>query len=220
MYALNYQGNLLWTSFTTEDAQWAAPAADEERLYLPALDHYLYAIDRSNGKEVWRVDLGGALVGTPALSVEGILFVGTFSSELIALDSENGDILWKFASNDWIWSGPAIDETLVYFGDLSGEFYAVNQVTGNLTWSYTSNGTITATPLITTDGIYFTTEAGSLIALNHNGAKKWEQTIEGKLHSSPVAASDKILVSPIDNDAYLFAYNLDGAQVWTFVPQN
>ena len=220
VYAIDYEGNALWQPFATDDAIWATPVADQEVLYVASLDHKLYAVDRANGNEVWSVDLGGALVGTPALNQAGVLFIGTFGSEMIALEAATGNIKWRFPTAGWVWSSPALDETLVYFGDLSGEFYAVNQESGVLAWSFTADGTITAAPLITPDGIYLTTEAGSLIALNDSGTPRWTQTIDGKLHSSPIQIEDRILVSPIDNDAYIFAFNLDGAQVWSFVPEN
>jgi outer membrane protein assembly factor BamB len=219
LYAIDYQGNSLWTSFETEDAIWAAPSFDDEHLYLASLDHKLYAIDRSNGREVWSADLEGAIVGSPAVNDTGTLFVGTFGSEMIALDAETGNIQWQFPTQGWVWSGPALGDERVYFGDLSGEFYAVSQASGTLVWSYTADGTITGSPLITSTGIYFTTEAGSIIALNQNGTPRWTQTIDGKFHSAPILAGDLILASPIDSDAFLFAFNPEGGQVWSFVPQ-
>ncbi len=69
-------------------------------IYIPSMDHHLYAIDAQSGNIKWTSDaLGGSLVGTPALSPEGVLYVGTFGSQLVAIDSNNGKTLMDYSDD-------------------------------------------------------------------------------------------------------------------------
>ena len=151
LYALDLNRNPAWT-FSTEDALWAAPSADPECtcLYQGSMDHRVYSIDATNGTENWKTEeLGGSVVGTPALSPEGVLYVGTFNNEMLAIDAENGNILWRVPTNDWVWGGPAIDDGILYFGDLSGTFYALDGSNGVPVWQMETDGRVTQTPLLT-----------------------------------------------------------------------
>ena len=34
-------------------------------VYLPSMDHFIYAVDANNGRVLWSVELNGAVAGTP-----------------------------------------------------------------------------------------------------------------------------------------------------------
>ncbi|MGD9092446.1 MAG: PQQ-binding-like beta-propeller repeat protein [Anaerolineales bacterium] len=222
LYALDLQFNPQWT-YATEAALWAMPATDPECtcLYLGSMDHRVYSIDALNGAENWKTEeLGGSIVGTPALSPEEVLYVGTFNNEMLAINAENGNIFWRVPTNDWVWGGPALKDGVLYFGDLSGTFYALDVTNGQPAWQLTADGRITETPLITEDSIYFTTEAGSLYALNIDGTVRWTKTDMGKIYTSPLLAGDLILVAPTNADELVIAVDVNGNQRWVFSLEN
>ncbi len=218
LYALDFDGSPLWGPFSTGEPQWATPTTDGKRIYLPSMDHTLYALDPQTGRQVWAKDLGGAIVGTPALSEEGVLYVGTFANQILALSIERGDILWQEDTGGWVWSGPAIDGDRIYFGDLSGKVYARDRKTGALLWEFEAGGPVTGTPLATEESIYLTTESGSLIALTKEGSPRWRQELEVQLYGSLFIAGDLILIPAVGNDTVIFAYNQNGNQAWAFAP--
>lgn len=225
LYSLDLSGRLQW-KFPSEGESWAQPIADEncECLFLPSMDHSVYAIDPQNGTQKWRSPkLGGAIVGTPAYNEDGVLYVGTFGGKLFALNAEDGSIIWEFptAESGWIWSGPTLSNGVLYFGDLSGYLYAVNAENGSLIWQLPPeqlDGEIVGSPLVVEDSIYITTEAGILFKLDTAGKIEWSQTIGGKIYTSPKAANELILVAPIQIDELLVAVNHDGVRQWSFIP--
>lgn len=219
LFALDADANPLWGPFETDQPQWAQPATDGERLYLPSLDHLVYALDPTNGSVIWSQDLGGAVVGTPALSEDGNLYVGSFSRKVAALDADTGAILWEFSTEGWVWSAPALDGDRLYFGDLNGFMYAIDRANGTQIWRQQADGLIAGTPLVTEEAVYFATEAGSVIALDKAGSSLWSQQFTGKIYSAPAAAGDLILVPITENDSPLIALNNSGAQVWAFTPE-
>lgn len=225
LYALDLNGDLQW-KFSTEGESWAKPVADEncKCLFLPSMDHSVYAIDPQNGTEKWRSPkLGGAVVGTPAYSEDGVLYVGTFGGKLYALNGENGSILWEFPTADggWIWSGPTISDGVLYFGDLSGYFYAVEAQSGSQLWQLPPeqlNGDIVGSPLVIDDSIFFTSEDGVLFKLDRTGKILWNQVIGGKIYTSPKVANDLLLIALVESDELLVAMNQDGVRQWSFIP--
>jgi outer membrane protein assembly factor BamB len=225
MFALTLTGSQRWV-LETGDANWAKPATNSQCdcIYLASMDHTLYSINPESGQVNWNSgELGGALVGAPTFGENGHLYVGTFGNELLALDAQNGDIIWRAATDGWVWSGPAISDGRLYFGDLTGHFYALDAATGSKVWDIAPenlDGPISGTPLVLNDSIYFGTETGTIYAINTEGTPIWSQTIEGSLYSSPVVAGDLILLASTNMENLLSAFTSDGAKRWTFAPDS
>src|SRR4030042_1463859 len=119
IYALDMNGRQVWKQ-ETGGPLWAQPASDSDCncIYVASMDHTVYSFDASTGELLWHTpELGGAMVGTPAVSPDGVLYIGTFGNEMLALDGSNGSILWRFTTDDWVWSGPVLSNDVLYFGD-------------------------------------------------------------------------------------------------------
>ncbi len=226
LFTLDTSGKELWT-YETDQTLWATPATDGTTVYLPSMDHHIYALDAKTGQLVWKSDdLGGAVAGTPALGPNGELYVGTFNSEMLALDGKTGKVNWRFPTNGWVYSGPALDNGVLYFGDLNGYFYALKTADHTELWpakppAASSNNGISGTPLVDQGVVYYTSEDGNIYALDATtGNSRWNKTIGGKLYASPLLAGDKILVSSVGGDNLLYALNAQGNEVWKYNPQS
>jgi len=221
LVALDLNGNLRW-KFQARGALWSTPVTDKncECVYVASMDHRIYALEAQSGNLLWETDdLGGSIVGKPALSDEGILYAGTFASEILAIDAQEGQILWRTPTNGWIWGGPTIVGDLLYFGDLAGYFYAVERSSGEIRWDIQPNGPISETPLVVEESIFFSTEAGTLYALDLVGNTRWSKDIGEKLYAAPVRADQLILVASVGSDELLFALDTNGNQQWSFTPE-
>lgn len=220
LYALDFEGQLMWQEpYETEKEIWASPSGDAacDCIYLASMDHMVYAIDAQSGATLWVTeDLGGAIVGSPAIVEDGSLFVGTFAEELIALDASSGSELWRFAAQDWIWGGSASSADALYFGDLSGSLYAVNPETGVQRWLIQPGGAIVDTPLVTDEAVYIAAEEGLLVSVSTEGVTNWQQTFEGNTYSSPILANEILLLPTTQPEALIVALDTNGLQKWTF----
>jgi outer membrane protein assembly factor BamB len=221
LYALDLQGNFKW-SFETPQPLWAQPATDTscECVYQAGMDHKVYSLNAQSGAQKWvSEDLDGAIVGTPAYGPDGTLYVGTFGSEIIALNAENGKVRWRFSSQGWVWGGPIYHEGVLYFGDLEGVFYAVDASNGSERWRLNpGTGAITGAPAILDGKISFTTELDYLYTVDEQGNPAWSKALGGKLHSTPVVSGDVILVTLLESDQLLVALDTEGTQRWSFTP--
>jgi outer membrane protein assembly factor BamB len=220
IYALNMAGNIVWKK-ETKGPLWAQPASSPDCgcIYVASMDHTMYSYNASSGELLWQSpDLGGSLVGSPAVSPDGFLYVGTFGNEMFALDATNGSIKWRFGTQDWVWSGPVLDNKILYFGDLSGYFYAVNTQDGTSIWRIQPQNSIVDKPVLLQDKIYLTTEGDSLFIISADGTIINSRVIGGLIYASPLITGDTILVAPTNFDSLLVALNLEANQKWTFTP--
>lgn len=219
LYALSPAGQPRWT-FRSNQALWATPATDGQRLYLPAMDHHLYALNPDDGQILWQTDLGGAMVSAPALA-EGILYLGTFADKVVAVQATDGQTLWEAATKSWVWSTPAYAQGRLFFGDVEGTFYALNAQDGSMLWSMQPDGPIVGTAAIGQDTVYFTTEQGTLYAVNaEDGTVRWTYNAGATLQTGPVLTADGlVLIAPTDGTDLLKALDAaNGQPRWTIQP--
>jgi outer membrane protein assembly factor BamB len=211
---------------TGTDPIWAQPVTFSgcNCIYIASMNHKVYKFDPSTGNKLAESeDLNGSIVGTPAIGPDGVLYVGTFNNELVALNGSDLSVKWRFPTQDWVWAGPALDNGTLYFGDISGYFYAVNTADHTEVWPHIQpKNTIVDTPVISGDKIYLATESDTLFTISTSGEILNSTVVGGIIYTAPEIATDKILVAPTGYDNnLLIALNLENpntAPKWTFVP--
>jgi outer membrane protein assembly factor BamB len=231
-YQPSSDGNVYAVDLTTHNAAWnqpaqtggpiwSTPAADDTCgcIYVASMDHRIYKFDAVSGKLIGKSDdLGGAIVGTPAVGSDGILYVGTFGKEMLALDNTNFNIKWRFTTHDWVWAGPALANDVLYFGDLAGNFYALNAADGTTDFQVLQvNNPIVDTPAVSGNKIYFTAESDTIYIADTTGSIT-SKAVGGIIYSAPVLVGDTILVTPSNFSSQLAALSLDGTQKWVYPP--
>ena len=204
---------------------WAQPVTNGELVFVTSLDHSVFAIDVETYEIVWHEDVGGAIPGSPAIGPQGMLYVGSLDSKLERFDPETGEHTSAVNADEWIWSTPVVDSDALYFGDLKGNFYSFNTSTGELNWRVQPDGPITANAILQNDHLLLATESGNIYAIGKDGKTLWFEEVKddkgnGKIYTTPVVASDLILVAPLETEFYLIALDTNGRTVWTFVPEN
>jgi len=233
LFAVNSDGNLyildLQDGKSVKEATvvklggrlWSQPTTDGDRVYITSLDHSVIAVNAESYDVVWHEDLGGAVPGSAVLSADGMLYVGSLASKLEKFDPANGKHQSVADAENWVWSTPSLDGDTLYFGDVDGNIYSFNTSSGKLNWKpIKPDGPITASPLVQNDHVLIATESGSIFAIGNDGKVLWTQQVGGKIYTTPVAAGDLTIVSPLETDFYLAALDANGRQAWTFTPKN
>jgi outer membrane protein assembly factor BamB len=223
----------VWT-FKTNHGVWAKPLylpanpdvpSSRATLYVVSLDHYIYALDPDTGELIWKKDLGGAVPGEMAYDLQrDLVYVGTFRSEMLAVDLATHDIAYRFKAKNWIWGSPALENDMLYFGDLSGSLYGVRITdTGfEQVWEDSlSKDAIRATPLLTEDMVIVGSEDKYVYAVNKaDGAQTGSKKTKGQVLSNLalVPASDTtpemIVVGTTDKSRLLVAYKINAIEAW------
>jgi outer membrane protein assembly factor BamB len=221
LYALDMNGNERWSVQLSSNALMARPVTDGELIFVPTMDGVLFAINPANGNQAWQRELNGPIMAPPLLDENGNLYIGTLSGRMFSLQADSGTINWEQKLDGTVWSAPALDGETLYIGAMVGKqgiFYALNQATGAIRWQRPEEGSILATPLAFDGKVLYVTDLGRVQALSGDGAPQWQADLKGKLVSGPVLAGDLILIVPMQGDDLLVAFDLNGAQRWTFKP--
>ena len=162
LFCLNTRdGSLRWKTRTGDDTD-ASPVVSGDFVYAAAEDKasFLYAFDRSNGREVWRY--GGNNKGywsTPAVA-DGRVFVGGDDARLHCVDAKSGDPVWTTKVGLAIWSSPCVVDGKVVFGSYDNHLYVLDAKTGHVIFSYDLGGRCISTPCIVDGRIYVGTATG------------------------------------------------------------
>lgn len=229
-----------WT-FETDHGVWAAPLylpADPERgretdtVYVVSLDKYIYAIDATSGDLLWKEDLGGAAPGNMVYDdARNRVYVGTFISELVAVDLGTHEVVHRFETDDWLWGAPVLQDDILYFGDLSGQLYAVRITDDGFeqVWARTlSEEAIRSTPLLTNGMVIVGSKDKTIYVVNkEDGSNRWYKETDGEALTNLVFIADAelaedtvaslVVVGTNDSDNLLVAYNTEnGERSWHY----
>lgn len=216
-------------SLTTESGVWAQPLLADDLLIVPSIDHFLYAVDSATGERLWSVDLGGAVASTPLLA-NGRLYVGSFDKSFFEI-SLDGEILSEYATQNWVWGTPDIDENgTVFVADLSGFVHALDSEDGlRERWStQIAERGIRAGPLVFGDKVILASRDGKVYWLD----KRDGQLLNAReIDERPELLGDMMLLEPsetldideplllvtsVHDSRLLIAFGVDGRQTWVY----
>jgi polyvinyl alcohol dehydrogenase (cytochrome) len=76
------------------------------------------ALDVNTGNILWQTaDPTTGTIDTGSVSVaNGVMYAGSYSGQMYALNTETGAILWNFASGGSVIDGPSIVDGTLYWG--------------------------------------------------------------------------------------------------------
>jgi eukaryotic-like serine/threonine-protein kinase len=221
LYALDQKGGLKW-QYKTNGALWATPVADDTRIYVPSMDHTFYAIDLTSHQLDWKDDLGAALLGSPLLTTDGIIYIGTLAGNLYKIKAVDGTVLAHTTLKAGLWGAPVLDNGKLYIGDQGGNVYSLSADDLSLSWtaamSANTSNSVLASATVLSDGVVFVNDNGDVVQFTTDGKESWRQSLKGKLYADPVIVGDHLLVAIKDGDNLVQSFNLNGALGWFFKP--
>lgn len=158
------------------------------------------AMNPDDGSRIWQVDLRKAagdgdsgwnlFSGGESMRLSGGLsegngnvFVGTENGYVIALDAENGDIVWQAEVLGEAIADPAIGDGVVVVHTTAGKLIGLDAETGDEIWSFDQEVPALSlrglsAPVIASGGAVFGTNTGKLtVAILENGQQAWEARI-------------------------------------------
>src|ERR1700730_1771263 len=132
-------GNIVWSTLVGPGSslggiEWGT-ATDGQRIYVAIANrfHLPYtlapsgqkitwgawsALDVATGNILWQTaDPTVGAIDTGSVSVaNGVMYAGSYSGQMYALDTKTGKILWNFASGGTVIEGPSIVDGALYWG--------------------------------------------------------------------------------------------------------
>jgi outer membrane protein assembly factor BamB len=130
---------------------WAAPVVAGDSVIVATMGGRVEAFSLGDASKRWQTPFrAGGAVPELTLLAEGRLFVPSLNKKVAVLDTSTGQPLFPaVATEDWVWSRPAVADGVMYFGDFSGRVYALDITTGGPRWSpYDADASVKAGPAV------------------------------------------------------------------------
>lgn len=157
----------------------------------------LRVIDTDAGQQAAEVPLDSLLLAAAAVR-DDILYFGTDSGVVSALDWKNRKTLWQFSApnrEQQIHSSPAVTEDVVVIGSRDKQVYCLDRKTGELRWSFRTRGKIDSSPVISGDRVYFGGADKKLYAVSlADGKEVWSTFTRQSITGSPAMAEGHLVV--------------------------
>ena len=150
-------------------------SAFNNNIYVPRDDGNIISLQSSTGKLNWLVSISPRSGRNELESLRdveispvidnGVLFIGSFQGNLIAVDTYNGSIIWSKPMS--ILSHMSIDNESLYVSDESGAIYSIDRYDGKILWKKNLPAKIISAQTFVLDQyvISFSTQ-GHIILLN------------------------------------------------------
>jgi len=195
-------------------------------IYLINTNGYLFKINSSDGKLIWKKqifnDLEDTIVGTPAIA--GIknknntvtLYAHNGSRELLAINGVDGTIIWQKKNELPFRGGITSYKNYLFVSDFDGNFLSIDNRNGKHLWNvflgseYNSVYT-TSRPLVIKDKVIVPGTGGTffVIAIN-TGDVLWSENISSNKQLPMLFHSGDIVANPIYYKGKIFLVSQSG----------
>ena len=228
-------GKRVWqVDLKPEDLRGSAfgggPCFWNNRLYVSTGYAEVLALDPSDGKIIWRQNVGSPVHAAPTVA-DNRIFVVTVDNELISLAAADGHRQWShngipettgLLGN----ASPAIEGEIVVVAYNSGELYALRVENGRAVWSenlatsrsadaVSALADIHGRPVIDRGRVFAVSHSGRMMAIDlRSGGHVWEQDL-GSSHEAWCAGEFVFLLA---NDNELVCLTRDEGKVRWVAP--
>lgn len=154
------------TSSTPIIADGLVYVATQSSIVDEDIPYFVYALDASTGREVWKHELDGGV--SSIFLGGGVLYVGNQDGPMTAqtskptylhaLESKTGSEVWTFKTQAEVSTPPIVAGDTVYFTTgnryWGHSLFALDSVSGQENWHFSVEGTTLSAPIITDANLY------------------------------------------------------------------
>ena len=223
LYCIDFETQKLRWKMETGDTIQAAPAISNGKVFIGSGDKQFYALDLKTGEKIWSIEGGDKfssaanLVSAPNGSDVWILVNG-YDGITRCLREEDGSIVWKYETKDFINGTPAIiDGRLIAFGGCDQVIHIINLKDGALVKKIDTDAQITNSVATIGTTIYSGNHANQLVAADTNAEKlTWiYQANDFPFFTSPAIDDQHVYIGSRDKSLHAIKRS-DGSSAWTF----
>jgi eukaryotic-like serine/threonine-protein kinase len=127
-------------------------------------------------------------------------------------------VKWRFHTNGYIISSPAVANGSVYVGSTDGNLYALELATGTQKWKFKTGARVVSSPAVAGGVVYFGSYDGNFYAVDAaNGQLKWKFATPGERRFAPKHIHGALPAGetmPDPFDCYLSSPVISGSNVY------
>ena len=206
LYCLDLEGKQVW-KFATQGYVHCAPAVVEGVTFIAGCDEHLRTIDIKTGEQRGELLLESPLIASPAV-IGNTLYVGTYKSEVVAVDWQLGKILWRYQSGDGEYrSSAAVTDKLVIVGGRDKLLHAIDRITGKAAWTFPTRGKIDSSPVVVGDRVFVGSSDGNLYELGlSDGKQRWKFNAGKPISAAPSVGEGVLVVGSESREGKVYCF--------------
>lgn len=195
-----------------------SPAMSAQQIITADKKGHVMAVDRSNGKMIWKSKLPYTLSSGPTLADDKVA-LGTRDGKLVVLNAKDGKMLWKANVTNEILAAPTIHDNTVLALTIDGKLTAFDSKTGKQRWLYEHNNPpiilrAGGAPVVSQGVVIAGFADGRLAGMKlKNGELLWLRTVAIPSGSTKVQRMVDVDVAPVVVDNILYAASYQGKLV-------
>ena len=170
-------------------------------------------------KLAWIYDTGDSIKSSAAIE-KGLIYIGSDSGKVHALDLNSGLEIWSFATGGQVEATPCVVSGTVFVGSSDKFFYALDSNTGELKWKYQTEDKILggANWVLNPEGnghwILFGSYDGSLYCVDaETGQAIWKHKTEYYINGTPaITQGGEVVFGGCDSYIYILRLS-DGTEL-------
>ncbi len=164
---------------------------------------------------LWSFNSEDEIRSSPCLH-KGLVFIGSYDSNLYALNAKSGDFVWKAATENGIASSPIGWENLVFVGSEDFGVYAFDVVRGRQAWVFRTGQPVRSSPRINNGLLYIGSDDQHIYCLEaKSGRLVWKYRCWMNVRSSAAFAKGNAYIG--SGDGHMYALDAgNGALRWKF----
>ena len=224
VYALNAEsGNIAW-EIMTDGSVYSSPAVDNDLVFAGTNKGTLYALNTSDGTVKWSYAAGNSMQ-SGILVVDSLIYLGA-GTNLLAVNKETGELVWKYETNGAIESKPAVSGNKIICTSWDTNVYCLDRFSGSKVWSWNYQGSMyyapgAGWPVIINNLVFVVDPAKNMSCLSlDDGSLQW-QSAEPNVWDS-IGKNEKnnqVYVRGLDGNLYAFEPTNERTVIWSVAAQ-
>jgi outer membrane protein assembly factor BamB len=190
------------------------PALTQDAVYAADADGKVYKLQRTDGKQVWRIDSGFTITGGVGTG-DGLVLVGGEKGEVAAY-GEDGKLHWKTTVSSEVLSAPQAADGMVVVHTGDGKVTGLSEADGKRQWLYehpTPSLIVRShADLAISRGVAYAGFAGGKLAAIDiaSGNVKWEASVSQPRGITELDRISDITSPPVVDDQQVCAVSFQG----------
>src|SRR5690606_20676211 len=165
--------------------------------FISGCDEHLRVINIETGTQVADIPMESFLIASPAV-IGDMLYVGTYASEVVALDWTTKTFVWRFKDDkqEFPYHGSAVatDEKIIV-GGRDKKMHCIDRASGKELWNFTCKAAIDSSPALVDQRVFFGSSDGNLYSVDANTGKElWKFTAGRDITAGPAIGENCLVV--------------------------
>ena len=135
--------------------------------------------------------------------------MGTYSSEVVAVDWKTPKVVWKYQSKHGeapFHSSAAVTDQLVIVGGHDKVVHGIDRKSGKEAWFFQTRGKVESSPVVVGQRIFIGSNDGNLYGLDMSGKEIWKFNAGKPISAAPAVGEGVLVVGSESREGKVYCF--------------